>query len=130
MKNQLKSQHVLNFISDYYKISHEDIIGHSRTKEIVKARQMYFYLAYEYTGATMDVIAMTIDRDHSTAVYAVNKIKVQKEIYSTLQVEVDHLTLALHGYNPMIINYINLLQQTKNYTVHLNLLKQNQTIKL
>ncbi len=124
MKNQLKCQHVLNFISDYYKISHEDIIGHSRTKEIVKARQMYFYLAYQYTGATMHVISMIIDRDHSTAVYAVNKIKVQKEIYPSLQVEIDELTLALQGYNPMIVNYVNLLNQTKNYTENLNNFKE------
>lgn len=109
MKNKFKVEQVLNFVSEYYGISIKEITGKIRTQEIVRSRQMFLYLSYEHTGATLELIADVVNKDHATVLYSFNKIRVQKEIYSDVRKDVDDITLALYGRFPLVPDHVNLL---------------------
>jgi chromosomal replication initiator protein len=116
MKHRTKIERILKFVCNYYDISEKAMSREFRDKEIVKARQMYCFLSYQFAGGTMSSIGKLINRDHTTVVYAVNKIKVQKEIYSDLKKELDEIINSLYGYFPLIPTNVNLLHISENNT--------------
>ena len=62
----------------YYNIKPEDITGTRKTKEIAKPRQVAMYLMREILGLSQLKIAKFFGKDHTTVLYAINK--VEKEI--------------------------------------------------
>ena len=55
-------------------VSRDDIMGHSKKKEISRARQFCYYQMHKLNITGMD-IARAFNVDHSTVHYGVNKIK-------------------------------------------------------
>jgi len=61
--------------SQYFKISAADLRSKSRSKEMVKARHISWYLSKNIVGATFKEIAIYYgNRDHSSVIHGVNKI--------------------------------------------------------
>lgn len=61
--------------SQYYKIPVADLRSKSRSKDLVKARHVAWYLSYNIVGGTYEEIAMYYgNRDHSTVIHGVKKI--------------------------------------------------------
>lgn len=70
---------IINKVANFYDLSEKDIINHSRKKELVKPRQIVMYLLREELGYAFTNIAEKLgQRDHTTIIYAYNKIS--KEI--------------------------------------------------
>ena len=70
---------IMKIVSDFFEISISDIISRSRKKEIVEPRQVSIYLLRDILGLSYPYIADKLGkRDHTTAIYAYDKIK--KEI--------------------------------------------------
>lgn len=76
-KNRLDN--VFEIICEFYQIDIKDLKGPCRQKEFVKPRQITMYLMKHDLGMTFPSIGREIgDRDHTTVMYAVDKI--EKEI--------------------------------------------------
>ncbi len=70
---------IMKVVSNFFEISINDIISRSRKKEIVEPRQVSIYLLRDILGLSYPYIANKLGkRDHTTAIYAYDKIK--KEI--------------------------------------------------
>ncbi len=62
-------------VSDFYSISRDDLLGRSRSKELVHPRQVVMYLAREELQLTLPQIGESLGgRDHTTVIYGVEKI--------------------------------------------------------
>jgi chromosomal replication initiator protein len=66
---------ILKEVSDYYRISVDSIKSGGRSKSLASARQVVIYLARELTDLSLKEIGFKLGgRDHSTILYAHNKI--------------------------------------------------------
>jgi len=67
---------IMKAVSNFFEISIADIISRSRKKEIVEPRQVSIYLLRDMLGLSYPYIADKVGkRDHTTAIYAYDKIK-------------------------------------------------------
>jgi chromosomal replication initiator protein len=77
-------------VCSYYGVSMEELVGEKRTRRIVTPRQVAMYLSREMTEASLPAIGRSFgDRDHTTVLYAVEKVKRlmadQGPIYSAVR---------------------------------------------
>jgi len=66
---------IMKLICRYYKIDPNELRSKSRKKIYSIARNIYIYLARKYTNKSLTEIAKSINRTHSTAIYAFEKIR-------------------------------------------------------
>lgn len=67
-------------VCDYFYISEMELCSKSRTKDVAFARQIAMYLARELTNVSLPKIGESFgNRDHSTVMHAVDKIKMTIE---------------------------------------------------
>jgi chromosomal replication initiator protein len=114
MKANFKLNSVLNVVSKYYDINIEDIKGRSRKSNFVNARQVYMYVARNHSNYSFPAIGYFVNKDHATALHSVNKISIEKEIYSSLKNDIEKIEAML--YSTMIPYDVNLLQMSINNT--------------
>ena len=70
--------HIIKCVAEYYGISPYDIKGKSKKKSIATARQIAMYLARMQTDYSTTEIGIEFGgRDHTTIMYAIEKIKSQ-----------------------------------------------------
>lgn len=82
--------------SQYFKIPLADLKSKSRSKELVKARHIAWYLSKNLTSSTYKEIAKYYgDRDHSSIIHGVNKISEQLKIDSVLSRDIVFLENSL-----------------------------------
>lgn len=74
-KNNINVSDIQRVVENYYKISHQELIGKSRAKNIAYARQVAFYLCRMILDIPYIELGEKFNRDHSTVLYAVNKIE-------------------------------------------------------
>ncbi len=66
---------VVKAVADFYEVSPNDLINRSRKKEIAESRQVAMYLLREMLGLSYPYIGRRLGkRDHTTAIYAFEKI--------------------------------------------------------
>ncbi len=76
---------VLKAIVDFYEIPHNDLIGRSRKKELVEPRQVAMYLLRDVLDMSFPYIGEKLGkRDHTTAMYAFEKISQEVNKNSVL----------------------------------------------
>jgi chromosomal replication initiator protein len=66
---------ILEDVCNYYNLKIDFVKSNDRYQHLVNARQLYCYLCRNYTVASLSEIGNLINRDHSTVVWSVNKIK-------------------------------------------------------
>jgi chromosomal replication initiator protein len=67
---------ILETVSEYFNITKKMLLSPNRTKKIAFARQIAMFLAREHTNLSLAQIGQEIGgRDHSTVIYACEKIK-------------------------------------------------------
>ncbi|HTI33069.1 MAG TPA: chromosomal replication initiator protein DnaA [Miltoncostaea sp.] len=82
----------------YYNVSHEEITGDKRTRRIVLPRQVAMYLSRELTDASLPQIGRAFGgRDHTTVMYAVQKVTGQMSGEGEVLTAVRDLTGRLTG---------------------------------
>jgi chromosomal replication initiator protein len=82
---EIRLEDVVHRVSEVTSISERDIVGTSRKRELVEARQIAAYLGREILGASLSSIGMYMGgRDHTTILHACKnieeKIKSEKRI--------------------------------------------------
>ncbi len=79
-------------VADNYDISLEEMDSKRRTQNIVLPRQIAMYLARELTESSLPMIGEEFgDRDHTTVMYAHNKISERLEEDNEFQQTIEHL---------------------------------------
>jgi chromosomal replication initiator protein len=73
---------VIEAVADFYSLSPEDLKGRSRSRKVVKPRQLAMHLAREETKASLPQIGKALGgRDHTTVLYGVRQIsdKIERD---------------------------------------------------
>lgn len=77
---------IIEHVARYFELSLEDIYGNSRVAAIAQARQIAMYLCRELTSLSLPKIGQLIGRDHTTVMYANDKIaelmKERRSVYN------------------------------------------------
>ncbi len=82
----------------YYTVTLEELTGDKRTRRIVRPRQVAMYLSRELTDASLPKIGRAFgDRDHTTVMYAVQKVANQMADEGEVLKAVQDLTGRLTG---------------------------------
>ena len=72
---QISIQQVIEAVAAFFEMPEKDLIGRSRKKEIALPRQIAMYLIREELSASYPEIGSKLGkRDHTTAIYAYEKI--------------------------------------------------------
>ncbi|MBF0217861.1 MAG: chromosomal replication initiator protein DnaA, partial [Candidatus Omnitrophica bacterium] len=87
-------------IADHFNISVKELKSRKRTQAIAYPRQIAMYLARELTGHSLPEIGSSMgDRDHTTVLHAVDKIKRDLSTNSNLKGLLDKLTARIKNRN-------------------------------
>ncbi len=79
-------EEILSAIAAFYKLRTDDLRGQGRKKEVVLPRQIAMYLIRELTDASLPEIGQFFHgRDHTTVMYAVQKIQTRSESDAVLR---------------------------------------------
>jgi chromosomal replication initiator protein len=114
MKSNFKLSYILSTVCSYYGVSIENVKSNSRKANFTQARQLFCYLARNHSEYSFPKIADEINRDHATVIHSVNKLSIEKEIYSQVKKEIEEIEVLL--YSTIIPYDVNLLQVSVNYT--------------
>lgn len=76
---------IKTYVSDFFGISVEDLMSQKRTKEISYARQLAMYICRNLLDLSLPKVGKSFDRDHSTALHAINKIEKEIKINNNVK---------------------------------------------
>lgn len=62
-------------VETFYKVSHADLVGKKRTRNIIYARQIAIYLSRQMLDLPFDAIGKKFNKDHSTVMYSVTNVE-------------------------------------------------------
>ena len=74
---RLTADDILKVTEDFFKVSHTDIVGKKRTRNIAHARQTAIYLCRQLLDIPYGDIGKKFNRDHSTIMYSVGNIEAK-----------------------------------------------------
>ena len=93
---RVTSDLVISVTATYFDVTPDEICSASRSRPLVNARQMAMYLCRELTDLSLPKIGERFGgRDHSTVVFAVNKVKVQMKERESWYEQVRELTTRI-----------------------------------
>lgn len=96
-KNQMK---ILNRISKsvckFYGLPLEKLFEESRLKEIIQARQMCMYVAFEVYNVTHTDIGKYFSKNHATSIHAVNKVSFETSTYASKQKDLKAIRFLIY----------------------------------
>lgn len=76
-------------VETFYKVSHADLVGKKRNRNIIYARQIAIYLSRQMLDLPFNDIGKKFNRDHSTVMYSVTnveeKMKESRELREELE---------------------------------------------
>ncbi len=97
-RGSLTPQKIIKAVTDYFNISKEDLLGSCRKKNLVIPRQLAMYLMREEINYSYPNIGQELGkRDHTTVMYACEKIK--KELESDGKIQQDLKLIKQQLYN-------------------------------
>jgi chromosomal replication initiator protein len=89
---------IAEVVASFYDINTNDLINRSRRKEVVKPRQIVMYLMREELKNSYPSIGTRLgDRDHTTVIYACEKIGKELENDETLEQELNLIKERLYN---------------------------------
>src|SRR3990172_6851115 len=80
---------VIRTVACHYCIWVHDIRGRSRRREICFPRQVAFYLAWKHGGGSYSVIGRVFNRDHTTIMHGVHRIKSKLKVIERVKNEIE-----------------------------------------
>jgi len=87
-----------NIVISFYAVSSEDLHGRSRQRKIATARQVCMYLARNLTQHSLKEIGRFFgNKNHSTVVFATQKIESSMSDEAELKATIDHLVAQLRS---------------------------------
>ncbi len=94
----LEPRQILQMVADQYQVTIENLLSKDRSHDVALPRQVAMYLMREEAGLSLPKIGLTVGgRDHTTVMYACEKIAEQIETDDQLRKEVVQLKDTLYG---------------------------------
>ena len=78
-------------VETFYKVSHADLVGKKRTRNIIYARQIAIYLSRQMLDLPFNDIGKKFNRDHSTVMYSVTNVEEKMKENRELREELEAL---------------------------------------
>jgi len=89
---------IIDEVCRFFKISRDDIVARRRTNDIAIPRQIAMYLARQYTTESLKSIGDKFGkRDHTTVMYAHDKIENQRRSDQTLDAAINEILSVLES---------------------------------
>jgi len=95
-------ENIMRDVCFYYDFTHDEIKSRNREKIIARARQMFCFLAREFTTKSYDSIGKFIERDHASVMYAVRKFRD----YMTTEERKEYFDLLKMIENPLVNKHL------------------------
>jgi len=93
---EITIEDVIRRVSEITSINEKDIVGQSRKKELVEARQITAYLSREILGASLSNIGMYLGgRDHTTILHACKNIEEKIKSVKRMKHQVESIRSEL-----------------------------------
>ena len=90
---QISATTIMAVTAEYFAVSMDDLVGSSRSRVLVGARQMAMYLCRELTDLSLPKIGEKFgNRDHTTVMHAERKIRAQMAEKLTVYNQIAELT--------------------------------------
>ncbi len=97
-KRALTPKRVMEAVAEFYSVSLDDILGTCRKRELVVPRQITMYLMRQELNFSFPTIGLQLGgRDHTTVMYACDKIGGMLEAEERLRLEVENIKQRLYG---------------------------------
>ena len=93
---------IIKVIAEEYGLSSTDIKGKKRTKNVILPRQIAMYIAREITEFSTTEIGAEFERDHTTVVYACQKIEESIQADSKFDSKIQLLIRNIKDYKKSI----------------------------
>ena len=90
-------ERVITYVSQKFNVPFEDIVGKRKTDAIANARQVAVFLLRELTEMSHASVGKVFNRDHSTVVSSVNKIKERMKTDSSFEAQIDEMIKDLRS---------------------------------
>lgn len=78
-------------VETFYKVSHADLVGKKRNRNIIYARQIAIYLCRQMLDLPFNDIGKKFNRDHSTVMYSVTNVEEKMKENRELREELETL---------------------------------------
>lgn len=82
---------ILSAVCGYFKQKKDDLLGKSKKADLVKARQICAYLMCDMLSLPLEVLGKTLERDHTTVMYARDKMKKLATLNDRIAKEIDDI---------------------------------------
>jgi chromosomal replication initiator protein len=89
------AEDIRNLVCQYFKVEPHMLESKSRKKIHSYPRNVYVYLCRQHTGMTVEDIGKTLNRNHSTVLYASEMIEHKMKVDKKVRNQVDFLTRKL-----------------------------------
>ncbi len=80
---------IISATCGYYKVTKAELLGKSKKADLVKARQICAFLMCDMLSMPLEILGQTMDRDHTTIMYARDKMKKQASLNDKIAKEID-----------------------------------------
>lgn len=84
-------------VAEHFELSIDELLGKDRSRRVSGPRQIAMFLACEYSGQTLPMIAAAFGRDHSTVVHARDRVRSIHRTDPAAADAVDSLKAVIHG---------------------------------
>ena len=102
-RQDIGPEKIVELVAREWKITQEDLLGRDRSQKIAEPRQVAMYLMRKETDASLPQIGAALGgRDHTTVMYAIEKIANQIETKADLRKRVISIKQQLYGQSALV----------------------------
>lgn len=88
---------IIDIVCKFYNIKKEEVLARKRTKNVAEARQIAMYLITEYLSIPLEAVGNIFGKDHSTVIYAKNKVQDDIKKSKKLEIQINDLKQMIEG---------------------------------
>ena len=96
---KITPEYIIECCAKFYKVKKEDIYSEKRNSDIVFARQASIYIIKELTNLSFPKIGAIFGKDHTTAIYAIKKMKQTMDKDISIKINIESLINDIKGDN-------------------------------
>lgn len=104
-------QSLVRAVSDVFAVSKDDLLSQNRMAYIVTPRHVLYYMAYINTAHSTNTLGREVGRDHTTILYAVDKIRGQMLKNKALKTKITEIHLLAERYEDERQNHLGKLRE-------------------
>ena len=91
VERRLNVPQIQKIVGDYYQVGLKELLGRSRQKKLVRARQIALYFSRLYTQKTMSELGKLFQRSHASVVHALQTLERDRQVQPRVAEEVKFL---------------------------------------